>query len=270
LANWLWSIPPHNYKACVESQTFAVRTAGKAAVQRIEPGDGIFAYLPGPKVVAGMFRADTPYLHSEELIWPDGVYPHRIRVIPEVVLAEVQRVPLDDFKNRLQVGEKYPNFGLVIQKVVHELSDDDAAVLEALVRENAQSTGEPPSSSGDVVELEGAAVRDDDEAQSPPVASNDKSNEALIRDLHRAQQRIGLLQREVKDLEMLLALAGPNLEDYLRLAHSSEGPAFEEATRRCLVALGFIMDSDYVGQAGQIDFVAESGAGHLIALGFSS
>ena len=54
---WLWSIPPHNYPLCVENRVFAIRTAGKAAVQRIRPRDRIFAYVPGRKVVAGMFTA---------------------------------------------------------------------------------------------------------------------------------------------------------------------------------------------------------------------
>jgi hypothetical protein len=243
MGNWLWSIPPHNYGRCVEAQTFAVRAAGLNAVKCVEVGDTIFAYLPGRAVIAGVFGASSKYFHDTEIIWPDGTFPHRVRVRPITLLPEVARVPLDAFKNDLTVGQRYPNFGLVIQKVVHPLSDDDASILSALVE---QSSG---GSAG------GGPLPPRMKEPNPRPIPSLPPDESLIQELHRSQQKIGILQRKVLDLETLLALAGPNLEDYLRLAHSSQGAAFEEATRQCLVALGFTLDADFQGQPGEIDFV---------------
>jgi hypothetical protein len=237
MPNWLWSIPPHNYERCVETGTFAVRVAGKSAAQRIEPGDLIAAYLPGPKVIAGLFKAVSTYFYSSEIIWPDGTFPHRVRVEQVILLHADSRLPLDSFKDSLQVGQGYPNFGLVIQKVVHRLSDHDADLLTRLIHER-------------------------DEQETPPLPSPlcdeglASEKETLLCELHRAEQRIIVLQRQVHGLEELLALGGPNLEDYLRLAHSIQGTAFEEATRQCLMALGFTLNSEYKGQSGEIDFVA--------------
>jgi len=241
MACWLWSIPPHNYPLCVRSETFAIRTAGKRAVQRIEPGDKIFAYLPGEKAIAGMFTAASSYIYDETPIWPDGAYPHRLRVQPVVTLPPEARVPLDAVKDRLEVGRAFPNIGLVIQKVVYELPQADCALLESLVRVE-EVIVDPPTPAP--------------EPERGPEPTVTEREQALRRDLHRANQRVGLLERKISQLEELLALAGPNLEDYLRLAHSSQGTAFEEATRKCFVALGFSLDPDFQGQSGEIDFVA--------------
>lgn len=257
MRNWLWSIPPSNYAICVERGTFAVRTAGRRSAERVQTGDAIFAYIPGPRVIAGLFRASEGYHFSEQLIWPDGVYPHRVNVAPEVLLPVESGVHLDSFKTRLEVGDAYPNFGLVIQKVVHEISQSDAEILRELVREQARAAGFPepaPAPPVHASELPPTPVPPTTTSSSP--GSVGPTEQSLLQDLHRANQRIGILLRKVRDLEELLALAGPNLEDYLRLAHSSQGPAFEEATRKCFVALGFRLDPDYQGQPGQVDFVA--------------
>ena len=119
---WLWSIPPHNYQTCVERRLFAIRKAGRAAVERVQQGDTIFAYLPALKVIAGQFRADSSYFYSQDPVWPDGAFPHRIRVVPGILLSADTQVPLDQFSQVLEVGKKYPNFGLVIQKEI-ELVD---------------------------------------------------------------------------------------------------------------------------------------------------
>ncbi len=241
MACWLWSIPAHNYPVCRESGTFAIRKAGINAIKRVAPGDRIFAYIPGKGVIAGVFRATTAYFHDTSQIWADGIYPHRVRVEPEILLPEESQVPLDAFKDRLRVGRDFPNFGLVIQKVVIELVEADAEILDSLVRGKPTVPIKPPPTP----------------PPEPPLPIEPaKEHEKLLRDLHQANQKIGLLQRKILDLEALLALAGPNLEDYLRLANSSEGTAFEEATRKCLVALGFTLDTEYQGQPGEIDLVA--------------
>jgi hypothetical protein len=245
MANWLWSIPPYNYGRCLESGTFAVRKAGLNSAKQVQIGDTIFAYLPGESVIAGVFRAACSYFHSADIIWPDGTFPHRVRVAPVHALPSEARVPLDSFKHQLEVGRGYPNFGLVIQKVVHPLPDGDAQILMRLVE-----------AAGEGVKL---PVREPEPVSEPPRVTppdTPPQGESLIQELHRAHQKVGLLERKVRDLEVLLALAGPNLEDYLRLAHSSQGVAFEEATRQCLTALGFTLDADYQGQPGEIDFVA--------------
>jgi hypothetical protein len=230
---------------CVERGIFAIRRAGINAIKRIGPGDRIFAYVPGLSVIAGVFRAKSGYCHDTSPIWPDGVFPHRVRVEPEILLPEESQVPLDAFKTRLDVGRDYPNFGLVIQKVISELGEADCQVLDTLVHgkpvEQFAKPGPPAPP---------------EPKETPPPDIPTRGHEQVLRDLHKAKQRIGLLQRKVRDLEALLALAGPNLEDYLRLANSSEGAAFEEATRKCFVALGFSLDPDFQGQSGEIDFVS--------------
>jgi hypothetical protein len=237
MANWLWSIPPHNYQRCIDVGVFAVRSAGVGAARTVKEGDRIFAYLPGVSGIAGVFRAEGSYFQDVSILWPDGIFPHRVKVAAVALLPEASRIHLDAFKTKLEVGRGYPNFGLVIQKVVHPLSDHDARLLLELVKQRLGSGGPIPPLGPSL---------------EPPASELER----LRKELHGKQQRIGLLQRKVKDLETLLALAGPNLEDYLRLAHSSHGAAFEEATRQCFIALGFTLDPEFQGQPGEIDFAA--------------
>jgi hypothetical protein len=264
---------PENYPLCVASGTFAVRNQGSRRIREVVPGDRIAVYLSGEKVIAGLFRATSGYMHDGTPLWPDGVYPHRIRVEPISLLPEEARVPLDRFKNRLEVGRPYPNFGLVTQKAVYPLPESDYAILAALV-EAEQPLGEAPAPrpvepgltpaarerpstqlrfDAPRVELPAEPLRPAAEAMP---RQEESPSPSLRQELHRARQRNGLLERKIAQLEELLALAGPNLEDYLRLAHSSQGLAFEEATRKCFVALGFVLDPDFQGQPGEIDFVA--------------
>ena len=50
---WLWSVNPAHFSAFVRTGTFAVRTRGRKALRQIVPGDRIFAYLSGSRVLAG-------------------------------------------------------------------------------------------------------------------------------------------------------------------------------------------------------------------------
>ena len=233
MACWLWTIPASNFDRCIEARVFAVRNAGINAAKAVRSGDTIFAYVPGQSVIAAVLQATSGYYTDTDPIWPDGVYPHRVRIRLEKLIQNDARVPLKSFKDDLHVGANYPNFGLVVQKVVVELDQHDCEILTSL------TANAPAATSPVVLPLVPAA-----------------EPQALLERLEIERERVRRLQRQIEALEDLLALVGPNLEDYLRLASSNDGPAFEEATRKCFVALGFELDAEFQGQAGEIDFVA--------------
>ncbi len=134
MRGWLWAVPPDNYPIYVRTETFAVRRVGRAALEQICPGDTIFAYLSGSKVIAGMFEAvGEPFRDSTALV-AGGGYRHRVRVRPVVLLSEEAWLPYEAFHEKLTVVEEYNHFRAVVQQVVHPLPKVDEKVLEFLVR----------------------------------------------------------------------------------------------------------------------------------------
>lgn len=134
MRGWLWSIPPENYPAYVKTGTFAVRRVGRQTLSEIRPGDVIFAYLSGSRVIAGMFEAVSDTFHDTTPLVAGGNYAHRIRVRPVVALSEEAWVPYEAFHDKLDVVRDYADFRAVVQRVIHPLPKVDEKVLEFLVR----------------------------------------------------------------------------------------------------------------------------------------
>ena len=123
-----------NYAVFVKTGTFAIRKMGRAALERIRPGDTVFAYLSGAKVIAGMFEAVGAAFEDTTPLVTGGHYPYRLRVRPLATLTEENRVPYAAFHDRLDVVRDYAGFREVAKRVIHPLPKVDEKVLEFLVR----------------------------------------------------------------------------------------------------------------------------------------
>lgn len=132
---WIWAVPPENYPVYVKTGTFAIRKVGRKHLDDLQPGDTIFAYLSGSKVIAGMFEATSAAFQDTTPLVAKGSYPWRVRVRPLVRLSEEAFVPYDAFHDRLEVTREYDGeFGAVVRQVLHPLPRVDEKVLEFLVR----------------------------------------------------------------------------------------------------------------------------------------
>ena len=141
MAYWLWSVPPTHFPVYDRAGTFAVRRVGRKAMQAIRPGDRIVAYLPGRRVIAGLYEATSGAFEDATALVPGGHYPHRVRVRPLVRLSEEAWVAYDAFAGKLTVLDEYADlddpdrqFRAVAQRVVHPLPSIDGKVLEFLIR----------------------------------------------------------------------------------------------------------------------------------------
>jgi len=136
---WLWSVPPEHYPVFARTGTFAVRRVGKGPMQAIRPGDRIVAYLPGSRVVAGLFEATSGPFEDSTALVRGGHYPHRVRVRALAELNEEVRVPYEAFAGKLRVLDEYDfpdedrQFRAVAQRVVHPLPQIDGKLLEFLI-----------------------------------------------------------------------------------------------------------------------------------------
>ncbi|SHK87628.1 AAA family ATPase [Rhodothermus profundi] len=134
---WLWAIPPQHYPAFLQTSTFAVHRVGRAALHRLRPGDRIFAYLSGSKVLVGLFEVTGEPFEDHTPLVPGVAYPHRVRVRPLVVLSEEAWIPFEAFADKLEVVRHYADFRSVVQQVLHPLPRVDEKVLEFLIRARA-------------------------------------------------------------------------------------------------------------------------------------
>ena len=140
---WLWSVPPDLYPAVVRTRTFALRQQGRKRLEEVRPGDHVFAYLPGSRVIAGQFEVVGEPFEDATALVPGRHAPHRVRVRPVVVLPEEAWVPYDGFATGLRVLDLYADappearFRRVVQRVLHALPPIDGKVLEFVVRARA-------------------------------------------------------------------------------------------------------------------------------------
>ncbi|MDT7855150.1 EVE domain-containing protein [Rubrivirga sp. S365] len=140
---WLWSVPPDLYPAVVRTQTFALRQQGRKRLAEVRPGDHVFAYVPGSRVIAGQFEVVGEPFEDATALVPGRHAPHRVRVRPVVVLPEEAWVPYDGFARDLRVLDQYADvrpearFRRVVQRVLHRLPPIDGKVLEFVVRARA-------------------------------------------------------------------------------------------------------------------------------------
>jgi hypothetical protein len=141
MAFWIWSVQPEHLSAFVRTGTFAVRRQGRKALEKIRPGDRLFAYLPGSRVLAGAFEATSAAFEDATALVPGGHYPHRLRVRPLAVLSEEAFVPYEAFADKLAALDAYGEqatpdlrFRAMMQRVIHPLPTVDGLMLDYLVR----------------------------------------------------------------------------------------------------------------------------------------
>ncbi|MEM7786695.1 MAG: AAA family ATPase [Bacteroidota bacterium] len=140
MAYWIWSVPPDAFPAFVRTGTFALRRQGRPRLGDVRPGDRIFAYLPGRRVLAGEFEAVGEAFEDTTALVPGRHLPHRLRVRPVHVLPEEARVPYDGFAPHLHALDGYAElppearFRRLIRQVLHPLPPLDGKVLEFVVQ----------------------------------------------------------------------------------------------------------------------------------------
>ncbi len=192
--SWLWAMPPDNYAIYCKTNTFAIRKVGRAALARIRPGDRIFAYLSGSRVIAGLFEATSAAFEDTTPLVPGEHYPHRVRVRPVVQLSKEAWVPYEAFSDQLDVVREYADFRSVVQQVLHPLPAVDEKVLTFLVRARSADMEQAMAALEAWKQLRQAAPRAASPAPRPaPAVHEPPAAYAPPPDVDRAQAMAALL-----------------------------------------------------------------------------
>jgi hypothetical protein len=111
-----------------------MKSRHRKKAERMSPGDKIVYYLTGLKVFAGISTIESPYFEGHDRIWASGDpqkaaedYPYRVRISPDLILADDEFVAAEPVARQMVYVAKWPaaNWTLAFQGNVHEIGEAD-------------------------------------------------------------------------------------------------------------------------------------------------
>jgi len=91
---WLVVTTEQNWRICLEHRVWGVEGNAARTIARAELGDEILVHLDHMRS-GGIVKVSSAVYYDETRIWPDRVYPHRIRFGPVLIPSEA--VDIRDF-----------------------------------------------------------------------------------------------------------------------------------------------------------------------------
>lgn len=147
MTNWLLVSSADNFEKnrALGFRQAAMKSRHRRKWERVAAGDRVIFYLTGVKSIGGVCRVTGAPFESHERIWgsgakPDEDYPWRFPTEPVVTLAPDRYVPAEPLAREMAYPKRWPaeNWTLAFQGNVHELSDEDADLIEAAIRRAAE------------------------------------------------------------------------------------------------------------------------------------
>lgn len=147
MTNWLLVSSADNFEKNrgLAFRQAAMKSRHRRKWERVEPGDRVFFYVTGVKAIGGEARVTGSPFESHERIWGSGAkpnedYPWRFPTEPVVVLDPERFVPAEPLAREMAYTKRWPaeNWTLAFQGNVHELSDEDAELVQEAIRRAAE------------------------------------------------------------------------------------------------------------------------------------
>lgn len=143
---WIIVGSPENYRRTAELgfTVQGMKSRHRKKAERMAPGDKIVFYVTGSKAFAGIATVESAYYEDHDRIWASGDpkkatedYPFRVRIGPDLVLAEEDFVPAEGVARRMEYVAKWPaaNWTLAFQGNVHEVGEDDYRLIRDAIEE---------------------------------------------------------------------------------------------------------------------------------------
>jgi predicted RNA-binding protein len=123
--HWIVITTPENYKICLASGLWGVNRQTRT-IQDVRKGDIITFYIARAKQFSGVYRAVSEPFFDRAPLWPDKLYPWRVRIEP---LNQVGRVDASAVKNRLPFIENPEHWGTFLQGEMKRARTADFRVL---------------------------------------------------------------------------------------------------------------------------------------------
>src|SRR6266571_7923544 len=81
MSYWLAVTIPENWEKCRLTGLWGTTDRYAGLMRRVRKGDSLLVYVTGLKC-AGIFEITEAYFSSNEAVWEDDLYPHRVKFEP--------------------------------------------------------------------------------------------------------------------------------------------------------------------------------------------
>lgn len=164
--------PGNNLNVCIDKQLYGHH---KNLLAGWKPGDRVIYYVDQSFAGYGTV-ASAPYVDHTR-VWPDGVYPHRIKVTPTVVLPRSAWIPLDDhLRGRFQ--ESMGRYWVFAIRGARPIPAGIASHVLRLISSKGSSTLEEPAEEFKAVQEEAQSQLMKREHERPSVPKTTVTEEA--------------------------------------------------------------------------------------------
>jgi MoxR-like ATPase/predicted RNA-binding protein len=145
MTKWLGVTTEENWQVCIKNGVWGASNDYESLMQEAKEGDELLVYLIKYKL-AGIFRVSRGYFFSKKRLWPDGVYPHRLRITP--VIRPKEPIDIKDWyhsKFEPETGKAPQGY---FQRAIRKFYDDTEHEFEMFRSVLHQETTEDSHSNG--------------------------------------------------------------------------------------------------------------------------
>ena len=142
---WIIVGSPENF-ATTRELGFTVqgmKSRHRKKAEQMKPGDKLVYYVTGVKAFGAIATVTSEYFEDHQIIWKstnkkrEGEdYPWRVRIEPDLVLADAELVPAEPVARQMEYVSKWPaeNWTLAFQGNIRPVDDHDFALIEEAVK----------------------------------------------------------------------------------------------------------------------------------------
>ena len=125
---------------------FGFKSTRRGEVSNMRPGDKLIFYLTKIMKFGGLVEVTSEYFEDHSKVFeserkPGEDYPFRVRVKPEIILAQEQYLDVKEIAPGLAFTQRWgDNWRLAFQGNLHKLTDADYKLLVTDIEEAAKAT----------------------------------------------------------------------------------------------------------------------------------
>lgn len=119
-----------------------LKSRHRKKAEQMRPGDTICYYCTGVKAFAGIATITSEYFESDERIWESSntkrageEYPFRVRIAPDIALANDAFVPAEPLARQMEYAKRWPaeHWTLAFQGNVHLIPESDYELIRTAI-----------------------------------------------------------------------------------------------------------------------------------------
>ena len=128
--HWIVVTTPENFRICLASGLWGVNRQS-ATIEEVAPGDIVTFYVKGWKNFRGVYRVTSRPFYDANQLWPDKLYPWRVRIQPTSQAGNAEALLL---RRKLGMIKDPSVWGTYFQREMIQVSRDDFDTILGLMK----------------------------------------------------------------------------------------------------------------------------------------